>query len=118
MNYNRIYNNLISRAQNRPLPTEYTELHHILPTAMGGTDDQENLVRLTLKEHLIAHLLLTKFGDRNQWSSVEAILQDRLNKNRPNRYKHKDLIVTTFFRRNMAKNKAYNIRVIAKQRRQ
>lgn len=42
------------------VPTGYTERHHILPRCFGGTNEKINLVRLTAREHLIAHLLLTK----------------------------------------------------------
>lgn len=63
MNYQKIYNNLISRAQAREPLSEYKENHHILPRCMGGTDDKENLVYLTGREHFIAHWILTKFND-------------------------------------------------------
>lgn len=36
----------------------YYEMHHIIPKSLGGTDDKNNLVLLTPKEHYIAHLLL------------------------------------------------------------
>jgi hypothetical protein len=39
----------------------YCEVHHILPISLGGTNENINLVKLTAKEHYIAHLLLTKF---------------------------------------------------------
>jgi hypothetical protein len=39
---------------------EYSETHHILPKCLGGKD-KNNLVKLTAKEHYIAHALLTKF---------------------------------------------------------
>jgi hypothetical protein len=39
---------------------EYYERHHILPESFGGPNTKDNLVFLTLKEHLIAHHLLTK----------------------------------------------------------
>ena len=39
---------------------EYFERHHIIPKSLGGSDDEENLVLLTAREHFIAHLLLTK----------------------------------------------------------
>lgn len=39
----------------------YYESHHIIPKALGGPDDKENLVLLTAKEHLVCHHLLTKF---------------------------------------------------------
>ena len=38
----------------------YTEKHHILPVCMGGSNVKANLVRLTAREHFIAHWLLYK----------------------------------------------------------
>lgn len=63
MNYQKIYNDLISRAQARESLTEYKETHHIIPRCMGGSDDKENLVELTGREHFIAHWLLCKMYD-------------------------------------------------------
>lgn len=39
----------------------YRENHHIIPKSIGGTDDETNIVSLSLREHFIAHYLLTKF---------------------------------------------------------
>lgn len=58
MDYQRIYNELIYSAINDPKLDEYKELHHILPRCMGGTNDKENLVYLTAKQHFISHWLL------------------------------------------------------------
>ncbi|QBO63467.1 hypothetical protein G2540_00233 [Escherichia phage vB_EcoM_G2540] len=63
MNYQKIYNDLISRAQARESLLEYKETHHIIPKCMGGSDDKENLVELTAREHFIAHWLLCKIYD-------------------------------------------------------
>lgn len=57
--YQRWYNELIERARNRVIDG-YVETHHIIPKSLGGTNDESNLVRLTAREHLIAHMLLTK----------------------------------------------------------
>lgn len=38
----------------------YYERHHIVPRSMGGSDDPDNLILLTGREHYIAHLLLWK----------------------------------------------------------
>ena len=55
------YYNLINRAQKRILADDqYYERHHILPKSIGGTNDNNNLVNLTGREHYIAHLLLVK----------------------------------------------------------
>ena len=58
MNYQRIYDSLISNAQSRKETSGYTEIHHIHPKSLGGTDDEDNLVTLTAKEHYVAHHLL------------------------------------------------------------
>lgn len=59
MNYFRIYNQLIERAKNRTLKG-YTEIHHIIPKCIGGENTDNNLVRLTAKEHFLAHKLLVE----------------------------------------------------------
>jgi len=46
-------------AKNRTFLT-YFENHHILPKCLGGTNDNENLILLTAREHYIAHYLLAK----------------------------------------------------------
>jgi hypothetical protein len=57
MDYQRIYNQLIERSQNRTLEG-YKEKHHILPKCLGGSNDKENLVELTAREHFLCHMLL------------------------------------------------------------
>ncbi len=59
MNYEAHYNTLIERAQTRLLEC-YTEQHHVIPVCMGGSNDDDNLVRLTPEEHYVAHQLLVK----------------------------------------------------------
>jgi hypothetical protein len=57
MNYQKIYNQIIERAQNRQLEG-YKEKHHIIPKCLGGTNDKINLVELTAREHFLCHRLL------------------------------------------------------------
>lgn len=38
----------------------YYERHHIIPKSLGGSNNKDNLVLLTAKEHYICHLLLPK----------------------------------------------------------
>ena len=59
MNYEKIYNQIITWAKTRVLDG-YKEKHHIIPRCMGGTDDISNLVELTAREHFVCHWLLTK----------------------------------------------------------
>lgn len=60
MNYNRIYDELISKATKREYVKELYEIHHIVPRSWGGGDNVLNLVKLTLREHFMAHLLLLR----------------------------------------------------------
>ncbi len=38
----------------------YTERHHKIPKALGGSKTSENIVRLSARKHFLAHWLLTK----------------------------------------------------------
>jgi hypothetical protein len=61
MNYKLIYDTLILKASTRNLGEDiYFEVHHILPRCLGGTNNDENLVKLTAEEHYLAHQLLVK----------------------------------------------------------
>jgi hypothetical protein len=64
MKYLRWYDVIMERARTRTLDG-YSERHHILPRALGGSDDPDNLVVLTYREHFLAHWLLTKFTTGN-----------------------------------------------------
>ena len=67
MNYQKLYNQLIEKRRKFPLtqnkkdPTYvYSEAHHIIPKCLNGTDDPNNIINLTAREHFIAHYLLWK----------------------------------------------------------
>lgn len=60
MNYEKIYNNLILDAQLDPKCDDYKENHHIIPKCMGGQDELANMVKLTARQHYLAHWLLYK----------------------------------------------------------
>lgn len=66
MNYNRIYEELIANAKEQQRSKgsdEYYEIHHIIPTSLGGPDTPDNKVLLTAREHYLAHWLLYKFSE-------------------------------------------------------
>jgi hypothetical protein len=63
MNYISIYNSLITQAAGRvKADFKYVERHHIIPKCMGGSNDLDNLVYLTAREHFVAHQLLAKIN--------------------------------------------------------
>ena len=65
---------IIDRAKSRTLlANEYYEKHHIIPKSLGGTNEKENLVSLTAREHFICHLLLLKITEgKNYYKMVNA----------------------------------------------
>lgn len=65
MNYERIYDELISKARASKY-TGYVEVHHIKPRCIGGDDTKDNLVALTAREHFLAHWLLAKIHADNE----------------------------------------------------
>lgn len=61
MDYRRIYDQIIDRAigeRRSKKQGTYYESHHIVPRSEGGSNNIDNLVLLTAKEHYMAHLLL------------------------------------------------------------
>jgi hypothetical protein len=57
MDYTRIYNQIVERAQTRKLKG-YIEKHHIIPKCIKGLNIKENIVELTAREHFLCHRLL------------------------------------------------------------
>ena len=45
-------------------------VHHIIPKHLGGTDDPENLVELTVEEHAEAHRIL--YEQHGRWEDYLA----------------------------------------------
>ena len=54
-----MYEKFIEKVKQQQIPANvYTEVHHILPRHCGGTNDKDNLIVLTYRQHILAHLLL------------------------------------------------------------
>jgi hypothetical protein len=71
MDYKKVYNQIIERAKQRVTVKGYSEIHHIIPKSEGGTNDSENLVELTAREHFICHWLLYR-QDPESYIRAEA----------------------------------------------
>lgn len=54
------YKSLNIPLKRRRGPNVDAELHHIIPTCIGGTDDKSNLVMLPYRAHYISHYMLAK----------------------------------------------------------
>lgn len=96
MNYKSIYNRITTTARtlfsinsdslcswrtayNRMNPTEYKELHHIIPRGMGGEDIETNYCMLTPREHFLVHKLLTKIYPNNRSVIVAFFMMSGMN---------------------------------------
>ena len=81
--YAKCYYNIIDRAKSRDLPKKiYTEKHHIIPRSLGGPNDQTNLVKLTAKEHRLAHILLPRMTidpahTKSMWYALWMMLRTK-----------------------------------------
>lgn len=69
MNYQNQYTALIKSAQLNPF-SGYTDKHHIIPQSMGGTNDIDNLVLLSAKQHFVAHHLLYKIHRNREMTNA------------------------------------------------
>ena len=58
--YKALYDRFIETRSNRVLDNCNIEVHHIIPKCMGGSDEEENLIPLTPREHFLAHLFLNR----------------------------------------------------------
>lgn len=67
--YKKVYDSLIDKGKKRGLDKSklegYFEKHHIVPKCLGGTNEKENLVLLTAREHIVAHELLQRIYPNN-----------------------------------------------------
>lgn len=65
------WENIITRALVRKTPEEYCEKHHIVPSSFKLIDkkDKSNLVILTAREHILVHMLMTKFIENTHRNS-------------------------------------------------
>jgi hypothetical protein len=54
------YKNYTNFLFNAILDNAYTNVHHIIPRSCGGTDDPDNLIKLTPAQHAYAHYLWDK----------------------------------------------------------
>lgn len=63
VDYKKIYKNLCRSRKYRGHERESGyEIHHIKPRSFGGSDHKNNLVKLTYREHWLAHKLLVRFS--------------------------------------------------------
>lgn len=86
--YTSWYYSIVNKAINRTIEG-YSEKHHIIPRTLGGTNNKNNIVVLTAREHFVCHLLLTKMlNNQERQKMVYALhmLSNTKNFNQQTRY--------------------------------
>ena len=87
--YKTWYNKITKNAKTRTL-TGYKERHHIIPRSLGGSDEADNLVDLTAREHFICHWLLIKmYSGESKAKMVYALNGMKRNGQHTKRYETK-----------------------------
>lgn len=121
MNYDKIYKQIINFRKENPLDKDqYGENHHIIPRSLGGSDDKENLIRLTAREHFICHMLLAEMYPKEtfEWYKMNhAFMQMKAENPDQIRYinsryyelKRKDFGKTMSFNQTGSKNSNYGM---------
>lgn len=66
------YAELIEFAKTHERKQKYMEKHHIIPRHMGGTDDESNIILLTVAEHVQAHFLLAKENPEFYYKNIQS----------------------------------------------
>lgn len=79
--YSQLYFKITSNAKKR-VTAGYTERHHIMPQSLGGSNDKDNLVDLTAREHFICHWLLIKMTEGEERSKMLYALNGMKAENR------------------------------------
>lgn len=95
MDLKKIHDNIIQKAKSEKRELRkgvYYEVHHILPTCLGGEGKKSewkthpNLVPLTPKEHILIHLLLWRLNMNNKslfWAYHSMIFMNAQTNDRP-----------------------------------
>ena len=109
MNYKKLYNLLITKAQRRNRVVGYFEVHHILPKSLGGLNTSDNLVKLTAREHFIAHkLLFNIYRNREMGYAYHMMCVDRYGK-------RKDITSKEYEEARKALSFANSLRIMSKE---
>lgn len=58
--YSKYYTNLIGKARTENVNLKLCEKHHIKPKCLGGSNSSTNLVKMTPRQHFIAHMFLNR----------------------------------------------------------
>jgi hypothetical protein len=110
--YTKIYFSIIEKRKNSNSLTDVNyEKHHIIPKSLGGNNKKDNLISLTVKEHFICHLLLTKMTEGNNktkmvWALHRMCYSENSNMNRKFTAKQYELVRKIYIKEVASKPKS------------
>lgn len=86
--YTKLYNSIIDTAVKRAWKkAKGRERHHIIPQSLGGSNDKNNLVYLSCREHFLCHWLLMKMTEGENYHKMRyALMGMRAANTHQNRY--------------------------------
>lgn len=59
-NLPKVYLDFIKECKTKDYGELFTHKHHIIPKFMGGTNESDNLIKLSVEDHFLAHKLLAE----------------------------------------------------------
>jgi hypothetical protein len=86
--YSKVYFSTIEKAKQRGWKkARGRERHHIIPQSLGGSNDKDNLVYLSCREHFLCHWLLLKITEgENHHKMLYALMGMRAENEHQERY--------------------------------
>ena len=106
MNYSKLYDKLI--AYRKEKPPECGEWHHVVPRCLGGSDDSDNLVLLTWREHFIAHRLLCRMYPENHKLKYAVYMMTLIQQDKNRNPNSRDVAVARQYLSQAAKERGFN----------
>lgn len=98
--YTKHYMSLVEKARNRKFPKDqYKERHHIIPQSLGGTNDKDNLVWLTGREHALCHWALLKMTEGENRAKMSYAFNG-MNAENEFQQRYRSRIITRAYERN------------------
>jgi hypothetical protein len=85
--YTRWYFSIVENAKSKTYD-DYTEIHHIIPKSLDGSNESDNLITLSYREHFILHMLLPKmiddFEQKRKMNYALSMMRRRINQTEVN----------------------------------
>lgn len=75
----RVYKEYVEKCRNIKYDSELVlHKHHIIPKNLGGSDDEENLILVSVDDHIKLHLLLSECFESNTKESIDNLRSARI----------------------------------------